>query len=72
MTIQKSIAGAALTVALLVASSGVALAQTTTTTPTTPNTGAGGDAAANMLVLGTSALLALSSGVYLARRVAAR
>ncbi|HVY72704.1 MAG TPA: hypothetical protein VG984_01475 [Candidatus Paceibacterota bacterium] len=82
MTLQniryKAIAGsAAATLALLVAGSGVALAQTTTTTSTTdttgatvgvPNTGAGGDALATWSALGAAALAAGAATLYLARQ----
>lgn len=43
-----------------------------TTTPGAPNTGAGGDAAANLLVLGISGLVLVAGGAYLARRAATR
>ncbi|MDB5237904.1 MAG: hypothetical protein JWM46_174 [Candidatus Kaiserbacteria bacterium] len=50
-------------------SAGVASAQTTaSTTPGVGNTGAGGDSAANMLLLGTSALVAIGGTAYLARK----
>lgn len=52
---------------LLSASSVGAQTTTATTTPGTPNTGAGGNGA-NMLLLGTSALVALAGAGYLARR----
>lgn len=37
------------------------------TTPTAPNTGAGGDAAQNLTLLGVSALVAVGGAAYLAR-----
>lgn len=40
---------------------------TSATTPTAPNTGAGGNAADNYLVLGASALVAAAGAAYLAR-----
>jgi len=39
-----------------------------TTTPGVPNTGAGGDSAGNLAVLGVSALVALGGAAYLARQ----
>jgi hypothetical protein len=47
--------------------SGSATTDTTGTTPAAPNTGAGGDAAANLAMLGASALVAAGGAVYLAR-----
>ncbi len=44
---------------------------TTTTVPTAPNTGAGGDAEANVLLIGVSAVIAVASGVYIARKLRA-
>lgn len=41
------------------------------TTPGAPNTGAGGSAATNVLVLGISALVAAGGVTYLSRRTAA-
>lgn len=38
------------------------------TTPGVPNTGAGGDSAGNLAVLGVSALVALGGAAYLARQ----
>jgi hypothetical protein len=43
-----------------------------TTTPGTPNTGAGGEAAANVLILAASALAIVGGTSYLARRVGSR
>ncbi len=40
---------------------------TSVTTPTAPNTGAGGSAAENYLVLGASALVAAAGALYVAR-----
>lgn len=69
MTPRRLVTGVA-TALLLTA--GVAGAQTSTTTstttPGTPNTGAGGSAAANILLLGASGVTALLGGAYLARR----
>lgn len=69
----KLIVSAAAAPLLLLA--GTALAQTTTdtgtlgtTTPAVPNTGAGGDLAANLTLLGTTGLAALAGGTYLARK----
>ncbi len=50
----------------LLASSSVAFGHTTTD-PGVPNTGAGGNAATNSLVLLASGLAAAGAGVYLAR-----
>jgi|GEM_PF-2134407 len=59
---------------LLLGAAGMVSAQTPTTTPTTPppaatpgvpNTGAGGGAGANMLILGASALVSLAGAGYL-------
>lgn len=80
MTVGKIISSAALATILLAGGAGIAMAQTTTTTGTTgttgtvgvPNTGAGGDAAVNILLLGTSALIAIGGGSYLARKLAVR
>lgn len=65
--------------ATLVAAAPFALAQTTTTTGTTsttspgvPNTGAGGDAAANALALAVTGLVALGGIGYLATRKGVR
>jgi hypothetical protein len=69
---------------LTLMSGAVASAQTTTTTPTTieqtttdttstpgvPNTGVGGDALSNWLLLGVTGLIALSGVAFLARRPA--
>ena len=41
---------------------------TTGTTPGVPNTGAGGDAAGNLAILGASALVAIGGAAYLARQ----
>jgi hypothetical protein len=45
---------------------------TTSTTPGIPNTGAGGDAATNIALLGISALALVGGGAYLARQRFAR
>lgn len=68
--IGKTLGGAVL-IALL--SVGVAGAQTTTTsggttTVGTPNTGMGGDTAMNVLILGSSALVAVAGAAYLRRK----
>ncbi len=47
-------------------------AKTATTTPGAPNTGAGGDMATNMALLGTSAVAALAGIAYLGRRYGMR
>lgn len=69
----------ALTIAGSLLSSGVAFAQTTTPTTSTttttgtvtaPNTGAGGDAAQNIALLGGSALILLAGALYLGRKEA--
>lgn len=69
MTAKKWINTAALTVLLL---AGSAAAQTTTeattTSPGTPNTGSGGSATANMIVLTGSAALAMAGLYALSRR----
>lgn len=71
MAAKKIIHAAALTVLFL---AGSAAAQTsssspaTTASPGTPNTGSGGNAAVNILVLTGSAAVALSGLAYLARR----
>lgn len=74
MTIGKIISGAALATVLLAGGAGIALAQTTatTTTPGVPNTGEGGDMAVNILLLGTSGLLAIGGSAYLSRKLSAR
>jgi hypothetical protein len=41
---------------------------TDSTTPGTPNTGAGGDTATNLALLGASALIAAGGAAYLARK----
>lgn len=53
---------------------GIAFAQTsaTPTTPGVPSTGTGGNSAANVLILGASALAALAGGLYLTRKLAPR
>lgn len=71
----KKIAGTLALVGLLGTGS-VAFAQTSTTTtgtttttvPGTPNTGAGGDTAVNLALLGASALIAAGGAAYLARK----
>ncbi len=73
MTAKKFVTTAALTVMLL---AGSAAAQTGTTststlddvTPGTPNTGSGGNAVANIILLTGSAAIALGGAAYLARR----
>ncbi len=69
----------ALTIAGSLLTSSVAFAQTTTptsasttvdTTVSAPNTGAGGDAAQNIALLGGSALILLAGAVYLGRKEA--
>jgi hypothetical protein len=63
----------AATLALLL-TAGTVAAQTTTysstssSTPGTPNTGSGGDVAMNIMLLGTSAIIAVGGALYLARR----
>ncbi len=47
---------------------GGAVSTTTTGLPGTPNTGVGGDAAENMLLLGSSALAAIAGAAYLLSR----
>jgi len=81
MTQTKKLA-AAITTAALLFGAPVAFAQTTTTTGTTdttvtstpgaPNTGAGGDATANVLLLGISGLVVVAGGAYFARRSTAK
>ena len=71
MHLKKTIAALAVVGSLL--TTGVAFAQTTTTTgssttPGTPNTGAGGTATANWVVLGATGLVALAGIGYLATR----
>ncbi len=44
----------------------------TSTTPGVPNTGAGGDVATNLTLLGVSALALIGGGAYLARQRFAR
>ena len=63
MNIKKFVNSVALTVLLL---AGSAAAQTTT--PDTPNTGSGGNAPGNIVLLAGSALVALSGIVTLVRR----
>lgn len=72
LAMSKRIAGGAMGLAvgtLLALAAPLTFAQTTTptTTPTAPSTGAGGNATANVVVLGVSALALLAGGVYLAR-----
>lgn len=71
MTAKKLIGAAALSIMLL-ASSAAAQTSTTTSTSTdtvgTPNTGLGGSAAINLVVLGSSAAIALAGFALLARR----
>lgn len=66
----KKVIGTAAVAFLLFA--GPAAAQTTgttsTSTPGTPNTGAGGSAAANLIILGSTAAIALAGLTYLSRR----
>ncbi len=76
MHMKSTIAKAAVAAALIAAAP-LALAQTasttdtgTSTTPGTPNTGAGGDALQNMLLLGVSSAAVLGAAAYLARRKA--
>jgi hypothetical protein len=54
---------------VLLLGAGAAHAQTTTgsTTPTTPNTGAGGNASENALMLTGTGVVALLGGAYLLR-----
>ena len=66
-TSGKLVAVIALLIVIL-ATGNVASAQTGTTTPGVPNTGAGGNAAQNLLLITSSALLALSGGMYLLQR----
>ena len=74
MSAKKIVSAFALGALLLTA--GVVSAQTTTptttipTTPGVPSTGSGGELATNVLLLATTAGLALAGGVYLARRFA--
>jgi hypothetical protein len=74
----KKVLGA-LTIAAALSTSGVAFAQTSSTTvtgttgsaattPTAPNTGAGGDTAQNLALLGGSALVVAAGSAYMARR----
>ncbi len=78
--LAKLASGAAIS-AMLLGGSSMAFAQTTTTTtgtdtttmtssstPGVPNTGAGGDAATNLALLGISALALIGGGAYLARQ----
>ncbi len=69
----KKLVGAAVIGAMLFLG-GTAFAQTTTstTTPGVPNTGVGGDAATNLLVLGTSLAVLVVGGAYLGRKALAR
>jgi hypothetical protein len=76
LSLTKRIAGGALGLAvgtLLALAAPISYAQTYTatdtsaTTPGSPNTGSGGNAAANYLVLGASALALAAGGAYLAR-----
>lgn len=53
---------------LLFAGSAAAQTSTPTTTPGTPNTGSGGNAAGNVLMLTASAAVALGGVALLARR----
>lgn len=65
----KKIVGTLALTSLLMA--GAVSAQTTpeaTTTPGVPDTGAGGTAATNVLLLGAAAAVALAGGAYLTRR----
>lgn len=67
MVLRRTVSMGAL--ALLLAAGAPAYGQTTTTTtPGTPNTGMGGEAAVNVLLLGSSALLAIAGAGYLMRR----
>lgn len=71
MSAKKILSAAA--VAFLL-SAGAASAQTSTTSTSststvgTPNTGAGGTAAANLIILGSTAAIALAGLTYLSRR----
>ena len=67
MKVKKIINTVALTMLLL---AGSAAAQTTTpaTTPNTPNTGSGGNAPGNIVLLTGSALVALGGIIALSRR----
>jgi len=49
-----------------------AFAQTSTTTPGVPNTGAGGDAITNLLLLGISAAIMVVGIAYMAHAKAAK
>jgi len=60
-------AWATLGVASVFAQSTTTLGTTTTTTPGVPNTGAGGDAMINILLLGVAAVVMVAGIVYLAR-----
>ncbi len=66
--LQRAVSTGILALFLLVAAP--AYGQTTTTTPGTPNTGMGGEAAVNVLLLATSALVAIAGAGYLVRRKA--
>lgn len=67
MSLRNMVSAAALAVLL---SAGAASAQTTTstTTPGTPNTGVGGSATTNAIVLGSTAAIALLGAAYIARK----
>ncbi len=70
MRTASKIAGAAAAAAMLLVAS-AAFAQTTTdatTTPGVPDTGAGGDVAANVALMTLSAATALGAAVYLSRK----
>lgn len=66
MSTKKFLGAAALAFLM---TSGIASAQatTSTTTPGTPNTGVGGSATINLILLGSTAAIALAGFAYLSR-----
>ena len=67
MNMKRIVQGLELAVLM---SAGVASAQTdtTTATPAVGDTGSGGNATANIILLGTSAIVAIGGTAYLARK----
>ncbi|MDB5187961.1 MAG: hypothetical protein JWO50_481 [Candidatus Kaiserbacteria bacterium] len=70
---MKKVLGTIGLLSMMTLGSGLAFAQTTTTDTTTaapgvPSTGAGGDMATNIAVLGLSAVVVVGGAVYLLRK----
>ncbi len=68
MSAKKFLSAAALAFLLTAGTANAQTSTSSTTTVGTPNTGAGGNAAANLIILGSTAAIALAGLTYLSRR----